>query len=293
MLNAVVSKSCPENKTKITIVDDGSSDGTVQFIERMNRSNLQHLSIKLVELSRNFGHHKALLEGVRQFDLNSEFLLLIDSDGEEDPHELPKMMKIMSEEKSDMVVAYVSKRQSKRIPSFFAGIAEIVLNFFIPNKLVNRICTLRLLSKPVVESMINQKFTEPILANIDAEIGFKRSYFQTSKKNKGTSEYSIRKKLKLFFNILFFGSEFIKRMSIALSIFGIFIALIVCSAMIFYRIASSDPLPGFTTTNLLISGFSGLIISLLSSIILLVEKSIEQSRGGTRTVVKRIVVLDD
>jgi putative glycosyltransferase len=292
ILDEAIADATIGKKVKLTIVDDGSSDGTIQFIEKIDKTILRHLSIRLVELSRNFGHHKAILEGVRYFSMESDLLLIIDSDGEENPHELSRMMKIIRQEKSDMVIAYLEKRQTRGMRKMLADLAEKILQMFILNKSRNRVCTLRLITSTVVKSMKELKFTDPVLATIDSEIGFKKTYFQTSKENKGISEYTLRKRFKLFLNLLFFNSEFIKRFSIALSLFGILTAIFVFISLILYRFYSLNPLPGFSATNLLISGFSGLTITLLSTLNLLVWRVLDEGQRGFRPYVKRVLDFD-
>jgi putative glycosyltransferase len=292
ILDEAIAEANIGKKVKLTIVDDGSSDGTIQVLEKIDKTRLRHLSIRLVELSRNFGHHKAMLEGVRYFGMESDLLLMIDSDGEENPRELSRMMKIIRQEKSDMVIARVEKRQTREGRKVLADLAEKILQIFNPNKSVSRVCTLRLITSAVVKSMKELKFTDPVLATIDAEIGFKKTYFQSFKGNKRVSEYTLRKRFKLFLNLLLFNSEFVKRFSIALSLFGILMATFVFISLIFYRFYSFNPLPGFTSTNLLISGFSGLIITLLSTLNLLVWRVLDEGQRGLRPFVKRVLDFD-
>src|SRR5690349_9628701 len=65
---------------EIVIVNDGSPDDS---LDRAAKRLAEIPQLVLVDLSRNFGHHPALLEGMRQS--RGAYVYLIDSDLEEQP----------------------------------------------------------------------------------------------------------------------------------------------------------------------------------------------------------------
>ena len=68
---------------EIIVVDDGSKDKTIELLKN-NKLNFSNL--KIISLSKNYGHHKALMTGLNQS--RGDFIFLIDSDLEENPKEL-------------------------------------------------------------------------------------------------------------------------------------------------------------------------------------------------------------
>ena len=48
---------------EIIIVDDGSKDSSVEKIKKIKET---YKEIKIIELSKNFGHHKALMTGIEE-----------------------------------------------------------------------------------------------------------------------------------------------------------------------------------------------------------------------------------
>src|SRR3954468_11241281 len=65
---------------EIVLVDDGSPDDSLDVACRLAKRDDR---IRVVELSRNFGHHKALMTGLEHAE--GDLCFLIDSDLEEDP----------------------------------------------------------------------------------------------------------------------------------------------------------------------------------------------------------------
>src|SRR3954470_20772570 len=65
---------------EIVVVDDGSPDESLSLACRIAA---QDTRVRVVELSRNFGHHKALMTGLDH--ARGDVCFMIDSDLEEDP----------------------------------------------------------------------------------------------------------------------------------------------------------------------------------------------------------------
>jgi glycosyltransferase involved in cell wall biosynthesis len=65
---------------EIIFVDDGSPDNSLQKAVELYEKDKK---VKVIELSRNFGHHKSMMTGLSH--AKGEFVFLIDSDLEEKP----------------------------------------------------------------------------------------------------------------------------------------------------------------------------------------------------------------
>ncbi|MCB0958127.1 MAG: glycosyltransferase, partial [Acidimicrobiales bacterium] len=75
---------------EIVVVDDGSTDGT-----RSVMSRLRSPQVRYIRLRRNSGKSAALSVGLDHVD--GEHVVLMDADGQDDPHELPKMLAKLDE----------------------------------------------------------------------------------------------------------------------------------------------------------------------------------------------------
>lgn len=97
-------------------VDDGSTDGSFQVLERLHR---KHRELKVIRFRRNFGKSAALSVGFRE--ARGEFVVTMDADLQDDPAEIPRLIEPLHDA-FDLVSGWKRKRHdplSKTIPSRF------------------------------------------------------------------------------------------------------------------------------------------------------------------------------
>src|SRR5262249_47185863 len=91
---------------ELVMVDDGSPDDSLARACRIADGDAH---VRVVELSRNFGHHKALMAGMAQS--RGELVFLIDSDLEEAPELLDSFYAKIRESNYDVIYGYQDKRK--------------------------------------------------------------------------------------------------------------------------------------------------------------------------------------
>jgi glycosyltransferase involved in cell wall biosynthesis len=103
---------------EIVYVDDGSSDGTLRELYSIN-----HPQLKVIELRKNYGQSSALMAGIEAAE--GEFISTMDGDLQNDPSDIPMMLKMAEEEDLDMVAGERANRQDgmvlRKIPSKIAN----------------------------------------------------------------------------------------------------------------------------------------------------------------------------
>ena len=92
--------------SKVIVVDDHSTDGTVEEAERAGAVVLKH--------SRNKGVGAAIKTGYRKFlEENGYVAVVVAADGQHDPSEIPRFIKLIEEGKADYVVGDRSHEADK------------------------------------------------------------------------------------------------------------------------------------------------------------------------------------
>jgi glycosyltransferase involved in cell wall biosynthesis len=96
---------------ELIFVDDGSTDESWQIIESLSKSNT---SVKAIRFKRNYGKSQALNVGFKM--ANGKVVITMDADLQDNPEEIPELVKMIESENYDLVSGW----KKKRYDSFFA-----------------------------------------------------------------------------------------------------------------------------------------------------------------------------
>ena len=104
---------------EVIMVDDGSKDGSYQKILELSKGR----PVTAIRLKRNFGQTAALAAGIER--ATGSIIVTLDSDLENDPRDIPKLLKKM-EEGFDVVSGWRKNRWedaylSRKLPSVSAN----------------------------------------------------------------------------------------------------------------------------------------------------------------------------
>ncbi len=128
-------------------VDDGSTDTTCQKIREINDDRFL-----LLELKRNYGQSSALQAGIDQ--AAGEYVVLLDGDLQNDPADIPMMLKMAKDEEWDMVAGVRANRKDgaflRKIPS---KIANYIIRESTGLKMKDLGCTLKVFTNDAIKSI--------------------------------------------------------------------------------------------------------------------------------------------
>ena len=103
---------------EIIYVDDGSTDSTLNELKKINDPHL-----KFIELRKNYGQSLALMAGIDEAE--GDYIITLDGDLQNDPSDIPMMLKIAEEGNWDLVAGLRAKRKDgwilRKIPSLIAN----------------------------------------------------------------------------------------------------------------------------------------------------------------------------
>lgn len=183
---------------ELIFVDDGSPDDSNMRVQQLVKKDSR---VMLVELSRNFGHHHAIMAGLSQ--AKGDLVFLIDSDLEEQPEWFNVFLEELREHNADVVYGIQRERVGGLFRKYTGNLFYRLFNSVSETKIPENPCTVRLMTKEYVDVLI--RFTEAnlFLAGNCAWTGFKQlsiSLDKVTNEKDRKSNYKIIKLIKLFIN---------------------------------------------------------------------------------------------
>lgn len=269
---------------EFVFVNDGSPDHSLSAVLAIQA---QDKNVVIVDLSRNFGHHKAIMTGLRF--ATGDYVFLIDCDLEEDP-ELLTLFWHEFEQSPGMDVVFGI--QKKRKGGFFERISgrlfyrlfALLTNMDYPHNTL----TARLMSRRYVEGV--GKFTERELDiwGLFVLNGFNQKGIVVSKGSKGTSTYTFKKKLRMAIDTI---TSFSSRPLYLIFVLGIFVTLfsfLNILYIIYKKIFLGVDIEGWASILASVWLIGGLVIFILGIMGIYLSKLFLEIKNRPLTVIKDV-----
>jgi dolichol-phosphate mannosyltransferase len=199
-----VAKTLRDIESEVVFVDDGSSDAT---LDRLNAIARNSRNVRVVSLSRNFGHQVALTAGL-DF-ARGDAVIMMDSDLQHPPALIPEMIEKWREG-FDIVSAV---RRETKGASWFKNVTSKVFYLFFnkmsPTEIPQGVADFTLLSSRVYPKLRGMRERHRFVRGMISWMGFKRAYVTYDARNRagGESKYTVRKMISMAFDaVLSFSS---------------------------------------------------------------------------------------
>jgi dolichol-phosphate mannosyltransferase len=100
-------------------IDDGSTDGSLQVLETLASAHEAH---HYISFAQNAGQSAALFEGFRA--ARGDIIVTLDGDGQNDPRDIPKLIRLLNSNPVDLVHGYRQKRRDNLVRQLASRIAN-------------------------------------------------------------------------------------------------------------------------------------------------------------------------
>jgi len=215
---------------EIIIVDDGSSDSTLDKLLNYRKDDKR---IKVIELSRNFGHQAAFTAGLKRSV--GEFTVMMDGDLQDAPELIPEMYKTMITGKFDVVNGYRTSRAEKGLKGFLFALFHKFFALTLSERDVENIGNFSMLNRPALEAMKQLREKTRYLPGLRNYVGFKQGtldYDRVARKQ-GKPKMRIKHLASLATDALFSFSRLPIKICFYIGLLGIIIFGVLGVAMLF------------------------------------------------------------
>lgn len=280
----IAAKELVGDQYEIVLVNDGSPDNSLALgIELCEHDS----HVLLVDLSRNFGHHKAMMAGLAQ--ARGEHIYLIDSDLEEEPEWLSDFARLMAAESSDVVYGVQETRKGSWFERWSGELYYTILNYLINIDHPRNVVTARLMSRRYVNALLQFREQELVISCIWVITGFKQIPLAVKKHTReGASNYTLPKKIGLAVNTITSFSEVPLRLIFYIGLAIFFLALLYTGYLIFLKLALSTIIEGWTSVIVSIWLLGGMIISFIGLIGIYLSKVFSETKQRPSSIVREI-----
>jgi putative glycosyltransferase len=182
---------------EIVFVNDGTPDGSLALALGLYERDPR---VRVIDLARNFGHHRAMMTGLAH--ARGELVFLIDSDLEEAPELLPQFHATLREGGGAVDVVYGVQRARKGswVERVSGAVFFRVFNLLSPDPLPVNVMTVRLMTRRYVESLVAHQERETIIAGLWVLTGYGQVAVPVVKGSRPTSSYSLVGRVTNFVN---------------------------------------------------------------------------------------------
>ena len=182
---------------EFVLVNDGSPDQSLQVALQLRERDPR---VRIVDLSRNFGHHKALMTGLARS--RGERVFLLDCDLEEDPAWLLTFDREMQSTGADVVYGVQMERKGGWFERVTGDLFFKVFNRLLTDPIPPNVVTVRLMTARYVQALTAHRDQEVCLAALWQVTGFDQRAVSVAKGNRGETSYSVRRRISVLVNAL-------------------------------------------------------------------------------------------
>jgi dolichol-phosphate mannosyltransferase len=202
---------------EVIFVDDGSTDDS---LNRMLLWQQQNRKIKIISLSKNFGHQAAYTAGLEH--AKGEIVAMMDGDLQDPPELLSQMYRKITDEDFDIVSGKKTSRKGKKGRIIYATLFHLFFKNIGEIKNMENSGNYSMMRRDAVDALLMMKEKVRYLPGLRTFIGFRQGYVEFVRKDryKGDPKMSISKLLILASDAIFSFSRFPIRFCLMLGTLG-------------------------------------------------------------------------
>jgi putative glycosyltransferase len=268
---------------EIILVNDGSPDDSLQTAISLQRKDKR---VRVIDLSRNFGHHKAMMTGLAH--TGGELVFLVDCDLEEEPELLEMFYLELKATEADVVFGVQQKRKGGLFERVSGAIFFKMFNFLSTHPIPQNLITARLMTRKYVKALVQHRERETMIAGLWTLTGFKQVSLPVKKHLKTSSTYDLRRRVSQLVNAITSFSSKPLDMIFYLGCVILFFSVIAAVDLIIRKLFFGALLQGWASLIVSVWLLGGLTIFSLGVIGIYLSKIFIEVKQRPYTIVKEV-----
>ena len=190
---------------EIIFVDDGSEDQSLKLLLNWRNKNK---NIKVLSLSKNFGHQAAFTAGLEH--ASGEIVGMMDGDLQDPPELFGEMYRKITEEDNDIISGTRTGRKGKSSRHFFTFLFHLLFRNIAVIQNMENTGNFSMMKREAVDALLRMKEKVRYLPGLRSFIGFKQGFveFVRDERSEGEPKMSLSKLFILATDAIFSFSRF-------------------------------------------------------------------------------------
>jgi polyisoprenyl-phosphate glycosyltransferase len=267
---------------ELVVVDDGSTDATREILAELAAADER---VKVIELSRNFGHQTALTAGLDH--ARGDAVVMLDANLQDPPELIPEMLD-HGRRGTDVVYAVRRRREGETrfklttarwFYRLFSAVGDVPLE---PDS-----GDFRLLDRAPLDALLSMRERNRFLRGMTVWVGYTQTAvpYERDARRAGETKYTLRRMLSFSLDAV---SSFSHRPLQIATLVGFFcaaLAFVLIPVIVGLRVAGSY-LPGFSTITILVLLLGGIQLMAIGLIGEYVGRIYDEVKGRPLYVVR-------
>ena len=241
---------------EVILVNDGSSDGTLQVMRELS-AELDF--VRYVSFSRNFGKESAMLAGFAES--KGDYVAVMDADLQDPPALLPEMLRVVREEGYDCAgTRRITRKGEPPVRSFFARVFYRFINMVSRTQLVDGARDYKLLSRKAVDALLSMPEYNRFSKGLYEWIGFRTKWleYENVERVAGETKWSFWKLFKYSLEGIMAFTTVPLALASLLGMLCMLVALLVIVLLCVRHVIWNNPVHGWDSLVCIIVFLSGL-----------------------------------
>lgn len=268
---------------EIIYVNDCSPDKSLEKAIIIFKEDKQ---TKIIDLSKNFGHHKAIMTGLGH--ASGDLVFLIDVDLEEDPEYLNNFFSEIKKGNCDVIFGQQKIRRGNWYAKIYGTLFWKFFNKISGLHMGINPSTIRIMSRRYIDALLLHKENEVFLNGLWAITGFVQKPYLITKENYSQTTYTFLKKIHLVVNAI---TSFSNQPLIAIFYMGVIIlsfSSVYIMILLYQYYSNNVSVDGWTSMIASIWFLGGLMITFMGIIAIYLSKVFIESKRRPYTITKKI-----
>jgi len=278
---AVRAISAISSSYEFVFVNDGSPDDSLAVALRIRERDPR---VRIVDLSRNFGHYRALMTGLTQ--ARGELVFLLDCDLEEEPEWLLRFHEMLRRTGSDVVYGVQSARKGDLLERVSGELFYALLNRMLTDPIPRNVLTVRLMTRRYVRALVQHMDREICLAGLWVITGFDQRPIEVIKGSRPGSSYTLRARASSLVNAV---TSFSNRPLIYIFYLGaavVTVSLLAALVLVIRAITGSIGVAGYASLIISIWFLGGLTLFSVGIVGVYLAKVFTETKNRPYTVIR-------